>query len=120
MAELTLDDAGHCFVENFSVGREGYGNVCFTSDTDVAGLDLDAIVFIVRKELEVYPDAALKPKVGEGLNKPAVVSGLVNSWGSRFCEDVTLMMIDCRTSNYTCNLLIVGSITSTGKVIVML
>ena len=37
-------------------------------------LDLDNIVFIVRKEVEVYPDSSVKPKVGEGLNKSAVVT----------------------------------------------
>uniref|UniRef100_A0A6A7FXC8 Nuclear pore complex protein Nup98-Nup96 n=2 Tax=Hirondellea gigas TaxID=1518452 RepID=A0A6A7FXC8_9CRUS len=69
-----IDEDGRCCVENFSVGREGYGNVCFSSETDVIGLDLDSTVFIVRKELEVYPDAATKPKVGEALNKPAVIT----------------------------------------------
>ncbi|KAF2366698.1 Peptidase S59 nucleoporin [Trinorchestia longiramus] len=76
MSELAnlVDEDGRCIVENFSVGREGYGNVCFTSDTDVMGLDLDSIVFIVRKEIEVYPDGTNKPKVGEELNKPAVIT----------------------------------------------
>jgi nuclear pore complex protein Nup98-Nup96 len=76
MSELAnlIDENGQCLVENFSVGREGYGNICFTSETDVMGLDLDSIVFIVRKAVEVYPDGTDKPQVGEGLNKPAVVS----------------------------------------------
>ena len=37
-------------------------------------LDLDSIVFIVRKEVEVYPDSSTKPKVGEDLNKTAVIT----------------------------------------------
>jgi hypothetical protein len=32
-----------CPVENFVVGREGYGNVMFPGETDVAGLNLDEI-----------------------------------------------------------------------------
>jgi len=43
--ELTglLTDAGTCIVENFTVGREGYGNVFFPDSFDVAGLNLDDI-----------------------------------------------------------------------------
>ena len=37
------DDNGHCEVENFSVGREGYGNVFFEGITNVTGLNLDDI-----------------------------------------------------------------------------
>ena len=42
LAQLT-DDIGHCVVENFAVGREGYGNVFFEGITDVTGLNLDDI-----------------------------------------------------------------------------
>ena len=42
LAQLT-DDNGHCVVENFAVGREGYGNVFFEGITDVTGLNLDDI-----------------------------------------------------------------------------
>ena len=51
--------------------------VCFSAETDVMGLDLDAIVFIVRKEVEVYPDAENKPPQGQALNKPSTVSRLI-------------------------------------------
>ena len=38
-----------CHVENFVVGREGYGNVMFPGVTDVAGLNLDEICKGVNK-----------------------------------------------------------------------
>ncbi len=38
-----LDDDGNCLVENFVVGREGYGNVFFPGVTNVANLNLDEI-----------------------------------------------------------------------------
>lgn len=45
MEELAdmLDDDGNCWVENFVVGRYGYGNVFFPGFTNVAGLNLDEI-----------------------------------------------------------------------------
>ncbi|KAG0722887.1 Nuclear pore complex protein Nup98-Nup96 [Chionoecetes opilio] len=63
-----------CPVENFTVGRYGYGNVCFLGVTDVAGLDLDSSVFIVRKQVEVYPPGTAKPPRGQQLNRPAIVT----------------------------------------------
>lgn len=38
-----VDDDGNCFVENFTIGREGYGNVYFPGITNVANLNLDYI-----------------------------------------------------------------------------
>lgn len=69
-----LDSDGQCLVENFTVGRYGYGNVCFLGVTDVAGIDLDSVVFILRKQIEVYPEGTQKPPQGQELNKPAIVS----------------------------------------------
>ena len=42
LAEMT-DSNGNCQVENFVVGREGYGNVFFPGMTTVTGLNLDEI-----------------------------------------------------------------------------
>lgn len=75
-----LDSDGQCLVENFTVGRYGYGNVCFLGVTDVAGIDLDAVVFILRKQIEVYPEGTQKPPQGQELNKPAIVSILQYSF----------------------------------------
>lgn len=38
-----MDENGECWVENFVVGREGYGNVIFPGKTNVSGLNLDEI-----------------------------------------------------------------------------
>ena len=40
--ETTVVD-GRCEVENFTVGREGFGKVCFLGVTDVTNLDLDSL-----------------------------------------------------------------------------
>lgn len=71
---VTEGDAKRCPVANFTVGRYGYGNVCFLGVTDVVGLDLDAVVFIVRKQVEVYPPGTTKPPRGRQLNRPAIVT----------------------------------------------
>nr|XP_045624502.1 nuclear pore complex protein Nup98-Nup96-like isoform X1 [Procambarus clarkii]XP_045624503.1 nuclear pore complex protein Nup98-Nup96-like isoform X1 [Procambarus clarkii]XP_045624504.1 nuclear pore complex protein Nup98-Nup96-like isoform X1 [Procambarus clarkii]XP_045624506.1 nuclear pore complex protein Nup98-Nup96-like isoform X1 [Procambarus clarkii]XP_045624507.1 nuclear pore complex protein Nup98-Nup96-like isoform X1 [Procambarus clarkii]XP_045624508.1 nuclear pore complex protein N len=69
-----VDSEGRCLVENFTVGRYGYGNVCFLGVTDIASIDLDAVVFILRKQIEVYPEGTQKPGQGQELNKPAVIT----------------------------------------------
>ncbi|KAG8230236.1 hypothetical protein J437_LFUL010864 [Ladona fulva] len=84
-------------VENFTVGREGYGNVFFPESFDVGGLNLDEIVHFRHKEIVVYPGdeeeegqdgtsssgprglsskptSSRKPPVGSGLNRKAQVT----------------------------------------------
>ncbi|TRY63912.1 hypothetical protein TCAL_05590 [Tigriopus californicus] len=76
LAEMgTMVDAkGQCQVENFTVGRVGYGNIFFPGVTNVMGLNLDEILFIRYKEVIVYPDETKKPPQGEGLNKKAQIT----------------------------------------------
>lgn len=76
MEELAgmVEEDGSCFVENFTIGREDYGNVCFPGITNVAGLNLDEIVHFRRKEVTLYPDDDQKPPVGQGLNKKAQIT----------------------------------------------
>nr|XP_046267298.1 nuclear pore complex protein Nup98-Nup96 isoform X3 [Scatophagus argus] len=76
MEELAdmVDENGECVVENFSVGRKGYGSVFFPGEVNVTGLNLDHIVHFRRKEVIVYPDDKNKPPEGEGLNRRAEVT----------------------------------------------
>lgn len=68
------DEEGKCFVQGFTVGRVGYGNVYFPDKMDVSGLNLDEIVHIRYREIVVYPDDTNKPPLGQGLNRPAQVT----------------------------------------------
>lgn len=61
-------------MENFIVGLEDIGFVQFVGQTDIRNLDLDKIIEFSRGEIVVYPDEHLKPPVGEGLNKTAVIT----------------------------------------------
>ncbi|KAL0415403.1 UNVERIFIED_CONTAM: Nuclear pore complex protein [Sesamum latifolium] len=71
---------GYCSrVQDFVVGRVGYGHVKFIGETDVRCLDLDSIVKFNRCEVVVYEDDSSKPLVGEGLNKPAEVTLLLKA-----------------------------------------
>eukprot|EP00850_Spirogloea_muscicola_P003561 SM000014S00349 [mRNA] locus=s14:832041:845743:- [translate_table: standard] len=68
-------DPGYCSrVPNFVVGRRGYGHIKFLGETDVRGLDLEAIVQFNKCEVLVYMDEAAKPPVGDELNKAAEVA----------------------------------------------
>ncbi|KAI5660433.1 hypothetical protein M9H77_29226 [Catharanthus roseus] len=71
---------GYCSrVLDFTVGRYGFGYVKFIGETDVRGLDLDDIVRFRRHEVVVYADEDSKPAVGQGLNKAAEVTLLLNT-----------------------------------------
>ncbi|XP_058271327.1 nuclear pore complex protein Nup98-Nup96 isoform X2 [Hemibagrus wyckioides] len=69
-----LNENGECIVENFTVGRKGYGSVFFPGEVHLTNLNLDEIVHFRRKEVIVYPDDKDKPNEGEGLNRRAEVT----------------------------------------------
>ncbi|XP_013097409.2 nuclear pore complex protein Nup98-Nup96 [Stomoxys calcitrans] len=69
-----LAEDGSCVVPNFTIGREGYGNVYFGKELDVAGLNIDEIVHFRNKEIIIYPDDDNKPPIGQGLNREAQVT----------------------------------------------
>ncbi|XP_069129368.1 nuclear pore complex protein Nup98-Nup96-like isoform X2 [Argopecten irradians] len=69
-----VDEQGECFVDGFTIGRERYGSIYFPGVFSVAGLNLDEIVHIRRKEVVVYPDDDNKPSVGDGLNRKAEIT----------------------------------------------
>uniref|UniRef100_G3NB32 Nuclear pore complex protein Nup98-Nup96 n=1 Tax=Gasterosteus aculeatus aculeatus TaxID=481459 RepID=G3NB32_GASAC len=69
-----VDENGDCVVENFTVGRKGYGSIFFPGEVNVAALNLDEVVHFRRKEVIVYPDDKNKPLEGEGLNRRAEVT----------------------------------------------
>mmetsp|Transcript_9806 Transcript_9806/g.9729 ORF Transcript_9806/g.9729 Transcript_9806/m.9729 type:complete len:747 (+) Transcript_9806:3-2243(+) len=72
LARMTCDELKR--VKNFTIENE-FGKVVFEGETNVIGLDLDKLVTIKQSEVTVYPDDSdeNKPKIGEGLNKPAIV-----------------------------------------------
>ncbi|XP_051956163.1 nuclear pore complex protein Nup98-Nup96-like isoform X2 [Xyrauchen texanus] len=69
-----LNENGECIVENFTVGRKGYGSVFFPGEVNLTNMNLDDIVYFRRKEIIVYPDDKDKPLAGEGLNRRAEVT----------------------------------------------
>ncbi|GMY06090.1 nuclear pore complex protein NUP96 [Fagus crenata] len=75
LATQELTDPGYCSrVLDFTIGRVGYGLVKYIGETDIRRLDLDDIVKFRRHELVVYEDENIKPVVGQGLNKAAEVT----------------------------------------------
>uniref|UniRef100_A0A8B9KKL9 Nuclear pore complex protein Nup98-Nup96 n=1 Tax=Astyanax mexicanus TaxID=7994 RepID=A0A8B9KKL9_ASTMX len=69
-----LNENGECIVENFTVGRKGYGSVFFPGEVNLTNMNLDEIVHFRRKEVIIYPDDKEKPPEGEGLNRRAEVT----------------------------------------------
>ncbi|CAH8256461.1 unnamed protein product [Arabidopsis lyrata] len=68
-------EPGYCKrVKDFVVGRHGCGSIKFLGETDVCKLDLEMVVQFKNREVNVYMDESKKPPVGQGLNKPAVVT----------------------------------------------
>jgi nuclear pore complex protein Nup98-Nup96 len=63
-----------CIVDSFTVGRHDYGSIYWDGPIDVKGINLDEIVHIRRKEVIVYPDDDVKPRIGEGLNRAAQIT----------------------------------------------
>jgi hypothetical protein len=61
-------------VLNFKI-ENNHGSIEFFGNTDITELDLAKIVLITAKSVDVYPKGTehLKPKLGNKLNKPAVV-----------------------------------------------
>ncbi|XP_057790498.1 nuclear pore complex protein NUP96 [Salvia miltiorrhiza] len=80
LAIREFSNPGYCSrVEDFVIGRVGYGCVKFIGETDVRCLDLDSIVKFRRCEIVIYEDDSSKPLVGHGLNKPAEVTLLLQT-----------------------------------------
>lgn len=88
-------EEGLAQVEDFTISRANYGAITWPGFTDVRGLDIDATVDIQKNSVELFGDkwkASMKrrilgdsgddesaedipePAVGEGLNKPAIVT----------------------------------------------
>lgn len=71
-----LSEADLVSVRDLTISRKGVGRVTFHGETDCRGLlrELHHLLIIDQGEVVVYPDASLKPPVGQGLNKPASVT----------------------------------------------
>ncbi|KAL0384703.1 UNVERIFIED_CONTAM: Nuclear pore complex protein B [Sesamum radiatum] len=57
-------------VNDFIVGRLGYGSIKFLGETDICNLDLESVVQFKNREVVVYADCSF----GQSLNKPAEVT----------------------------------------------
>ena len=66
-------------VNNFVVGRKGYGQVRFTQPVDLSQVrsipDIPGTVVVLDSKIcTIYPDETTKPPVGRGLNVPAIIT----------------------------------------------
>lgn len=65
-------------VEGLNIGRKNYGYISWPGTVDLSATDLDSVLgFLVIFSLRavvVYADDTNKPPLGQGLNKPAVIT----------------------------------------------
>ena len=65
-------------ISNFIIGRRSVGLIQWEGVTNVNGLDIDSLVHIEPRYVEVYPEPMFnqsnKPPLGKQLNKPALVT----------------------------------------------
>lgn len=61
-------------VPDFEIGCKGLGSIKFEGPTDLSHTRLDAVVQFHPQKVTMFPNDMAKPPVGEGLNKPAVVT----------------------------------------------
>lgn len=61
-------------VPNFKVSNS-YGKITFLKPVDLRGINLDDVIMIKHKKIEIYPSSKYDsiPAVGEGLNQPAIL-----------------------------------------------
>ncbi|KAJ5595273.1 uncharacterized protein N7459_001481 [Penicillium hispanicum] len=81
ISKMSRDDLKS--VVDFTVGRQHCGQVTFNGTVDLTTVDLDSIfggiVDIGVRKITVYPDEAIKPPRGKGLNVPSTLR-IENSW----------------------------------------
>ncbi|XP_055851042.1 nuclear pore complex protein Nup98-Nup96-like isoform X2 [Episyrphus balteatus] len=51
-----ISDDGACIVPTFTIGRKGYGKVCFNNEVNVTGINIDDLVHFRNKEIIIYPN----------------------------------------------------------------
>jgi len=72
-----MSEADLAAVPKFSISRGGYGKVEWEGSVDVRGADLDSIVYIEHRSVDVYSNEerdGVKPAMGTKLNRPAIVT----------------------------------------------
>ncbi|KAL7119806.1 hypothetical protein ACP275_02G084500 [Erythranthe tilingii] len=75
LAAKEISEPGFCSrVNDFVVGRKGYGSIKFLGETDIRNLDIEPVICFNNREVVVYPDASKKPPAGKSLNKPAEIT----------------------------------------------
>ncbi|KAL9174940.1 hypothetical protein ABFS82_02G083700 [Erythranthe guttata] len=75
LAAKEISEPGFCSrVNDFVVGRKGYGSIKFLGETDIRILDIESVICFNNREVLVYPDASKMPPAGKSLNKPAEIT----------------------------------------------
>lgn len=72
LREMDSNELRHVY--HFTILHPKFGKIVWDDDCDLTGLDLDDIISMEQNSVSVYEGSVEKPEVGEGLNKPAVIT----------------------------------------------
>ena len=94
MAGMTEQELSR--VEHFQIGQYGVGSVTWPGLTDVRFLAIDDIIQFKKGAVTLFPDEDLKPPVGTGLNKTAIIElfvrpknfDLAKKYESRYVQEM--------------------------------
>ncbi|CAA2975352.1 nuclear pore complex NUP96 [Olea europaea subsp. europaea] len=119
LATWEFKSPGFCSrVQDFTAGRVGYGCVKFIGETDVRWLNLDQIIKFNRCEIIAYEDESSKPVVGQGLNKLAEVTILLQAKSFNHCNEDCLRKLKCKTESQGAQLISFDPINGKWKFLV--
>ena len=71
IARYTEEEMKH--VKNFSIYNQ-FGRITFEDEVSLYDAKLDDIFNISHGEISIYENDIIKPKIGEGFNKPAIIT----------------------------------------------
>ncbi|RLV91281.1 Nucleoporin [Spathaspora sp. JA1] len=105
LSQMTLEELSS--LENFIIGRKGYGQISYIKPVDLSSILLDAndhgqslakelfgnVIQITKRHILVYSNQPVKPPIGKGLNVPAMITleGVVPTKGRSLVEHVNFL-----------------------------
>ncbi|EGW35690.1 uncharacterized protein SPAPADRAFT_53861 [Spathaspora passalidarum NRRL Y-27907] len=105
LSQMSLEELSS--VDNFIIGRIGYGQITYSRPVDLSTIMLDAkdhghsldkelfdnVIQITKRHILAYKNYPAKPPIGQGLNVPAMITleGMVPTKGRSLAEHIAFL-----------------------------